>query len=112
MTTKQVSFTPGEWKVLVESQTVYDRHTGEPVDERTVWVQDANANNVALIINFRTPYEANAALIASAPELAEACASALADMERWSRMDGTPGPLSDTPTMAKLRAALRKAGWE
>ena len=78
--------TPGPWHA-------------EPAPHRSHWI--LGATSVALTIE---PNEANARLIASAPELLAACMSALRALED----NLSPGPM-DEDAKAGLRAAIARA---
>jgi len=98
-----MSYTPGPWKVtkllrdgIVVWKEGYEIRT--PDYDVAAWVQHGAPIRK----------EADARLIAAAPDLLEACEAA---NETWN--DNAPGPgLTERQAIAKLQAAIRKARGE
>lgn len=90
--------TPGPWKISAECQTII-------IDDRSpfgngVLIASCMGNDHSGFYATASQANANASLIAAAPELLEACKSALDWLQGWE---------SAEPFSATLRAAIAKA---
>lgn len=66
--------TNGTWKYENEISKRYDSRTGEPCESSTKWIKQVGERGlaIAIICEYGVESKANAALIASAPEMLEA----------------------------------------
>ena len=97
--------TPGPW--IVEANTMPMRYSGLIVNSRPNGM-DRSPIHIARPVEWGTETEANAALIAAAPELAEALRALVGECEDFIRAQGG----DNTEAIDKARAALALAGIE
>jgi hypothetical protein len=99
--------TPGPWIVDEDGASIYAKDTHNPdTGDWLICEIEAGCNNSGL--GNGEEDEANAHLVAAAPDLLEACKQAL-ELLTGTGQDGTLGHHPDNPVPALLRAAIQKA---
>ena len=95
--------TPGPWRIIRGSE-----YTDDVEDTAILSIEAANGRNVYYTDSgFFVPCEADATLIAAAPDLLAACEEAETAIYRLNGSDDLPGWISGV--VVNLRAAIEKA---
>lgn len=112
-TEKHTPHTPGPWFVGAQNDGLYILNGSPSPAPYDGPIPKEYGPEVVATPNWRLPsYEANARLIAAAPELFEALQELLSDCEEYARVNKLHGPDGGPATnhaMRQARAALTKA---